>query len=125
MIYVASNLKHRDKWLNLRTKGWPISSTWIDKEKGEDYQRLWASCIDEIVSDCQVLLLYQEEGDSNNGALVELGAALAMDTSVVYVGPNYGVISALYHPNVSCFKTLDEGLAQVRTLLDELPSCED
>ena len=36
MIYIASKAKHGPKWLELRSKGWSINSSWIDVWDSEE-----------------------------------------------------------------------------------------
>jgi hypothetical protein len=87
-IYVASKVKHAARWRLLRDEGVPVISTWID-EAGEgesgDYAELAARCIREATS-ARAVLLYCEPGDILKGALVEVGAALAMGVPVYCVG---------------------------------------
>lgn len=61
------------------------------------------------------VLFYQEPGDINGGALIEVGAALAFDLPVFYVGDRYGEkgMSFLNHPLVERFFTLEEALEAV------------
>ncbi len=115
-VYCASNLKHRHLWLKARSDGWPVISSWIDHPGHPtdltEYADLWRACIAEA-SSAQVLLLYQEIGDSNKGALVEAGAALGAGVQVIYVGPNRGVLSFLYHPGVQHCGSLAEAFAVI------------
>ena len=91
-IYVASKVKHAPMWVAVRQyllpKGHEIVSTWID-EAGEgqttSYTELARRCIDEI-SACDVLILFCEPGDLLKGALIEVGAALALGKKVAVVG---------------------------------------
>ncbi len=101
MIYIASKTRHAYRWQDLRARGVPINSTWID-EAGEGQSAslsdLWKRCISEA-SACDVLVLYMEQGDVLKGAFVEVGAALASGKMVFAVGvpKNY---SFIHHPNV-------------------------
>lgn len=88
VIYTASKTKHADKWIDLRAKGYPINSTWIDEAgPGEtiDHNDLWKRCLQES-ADAEVMILYREPGDELKGAWVELGVALTNDTKVFAVG---------------------------------------
>lgn len=87
-IYVASRTRHAPRWRDLRDGGWPICSTWIDEAgPGEtsDFADLWTRCIREA-SECSALILYREDDEPLNGALVEAGAALAHGKTVFGVG---------------------------------------
>lgn len=87
-IYVASKVKHADKWRELRQRGADIVSTWID-EAGEgessDYADLALRCIHEATS-AGCLILYCEAGEVLKGALIEVGVALATGRRVFCVG---------------------------------------
>lgn len=120
-IYIASRVKHADKWKALRARGVPFISTWID-EAGEgetpDFGELWDRIHDEVLfSHC--LILYVEPDDFPlKGALVEVGIALEADVRVVVVAP--GVVlegrtmrplgSWLHHRLVRRCASLDEAL---------------
>jgi hypothetical protein len=87
-IYTASKVKHAPMWRDLRSRGAEIVSTWID-EAGEgetaDYADLSLRCLAEVVrADC--VILYCEPGDVLKGALIEVGAALAVSRPVFCVG---------------------------------------
>lgn len=87
-IYTASKTKHAAKWRKLRADGVNVISTWIDEaESGQtiDFKDLWRRCVTEAAK-CDALLLYVENGEELKGALVEVGAALAMGTPVFLVG---------------------------------------
>lgn len=85
-VYIASKVKHAARWRQWRDNRTTIEiiSTWIDEaEAGQtrDYSELWQRCISEAVeADC--LVLYHEEGEELKGALVEVGAALAVGNRV-------------------------------------------
>lgn len=84
-IYMASKVKHAPKWLELRDRGAPIISTWIDEwqpNASKDHQDLWRRCVDEAHR-ADVLIAYREEGEIFKGAPVEIGAALAGGAGVI------------------------------------------
>lgn len=91
-IYVASKVKHAAMWKAVRQyllpKNHAITSTWID-EAGEgetaSYTELATRCISEIAAS-DVLILYCEPGELLKGALIEVGAALALGKKVAVVG---------------------------------------
>lgn len=83
-IYVASKTAHAPMWRDLRERGTPIVSTWIDEAgAGETPARsdLWRRCVVEA-STADALVLYQGPGEVLKGALVEAGAALARGVPV-------------------------------------------
>lgn len=86
--YVASKVKHASMWRKFRDGGIAILSTWID-EAGEgqtgDYSELSQRCIREIER-CHAVVLYCEPGEILKGALIEVGAALAMNKEIRCVG---------------------------------------
>ncbi len=88
MIYGASKVLHADLWKRLRESGVPIISTWID-EAGEgqsgDYSELSTRCLAEVAS-AKSVILYCEPGEVLKGAMVEVGAALALGVPVYCVG---------------------------------------
>lgn len=88
-IYIASKVKHADRWRFLRDKlGYPIISTWID-EAGEgqskDLGDLWQRCITEA-SSAKVLVVNRELGETLKGAWIEMGAALAVGVPILAIG---------------------------------------
>lgn len=87
-IYIASKVKHAQKWRHLRATGAPIISSWID-EAGEgqttSYDELAERCLREVM-DSKAVILYCEPGDVLKGVLIEVGAALAANTQVYCVG---------------------------------------
>lgn len=88
-IYIASKVKHAQRWVDLRDVGHaPIVSTWID-EAGEgesgDLADLWRRCIAEA-SHASALVIYREADEILKGAWVELGAALACGVPVFAYG---------------------------------------
>jgi len=108
MIYVASQLKHRDKWLYWREQiNTPIISSWLLLGDVLDKTALWEMCVREV-KESQHLIVYAEDGDSMKaGAFVEMGVALGNDIPVTYVGPDvFG--SSIYHPLVLRTDTLEK-----------------
>lgn len=100
-IYIASKVRHADRWKALRQGGVPVISTWID-EAGEgetaSYADLWIRCISECRA-CSALIAYIEEGEVFKGGFIEIGAALSAGRPVFVVGPVPG--SFVHHPLVT------------------------
>jgi hypothetical protein len=100
-IYVASKVRWAPRWRQLRAEGLPIISTWIDEAgAGEtgDWADLWCRCLAEVAR-CHVLILYADESERLKGALVEVGAALALGKPVIVFGSQRWTWEA--HPDVA------------------------
>jgi nucleoside 2-deoxyribosyltransferase len=113
-FYVASKVKHAPMWLEIRSQGRQITSTWID-EAGEgqsaDYSELSRRCIMEIEA-ADVVILYCEAGEILKGAMIEAGAALAFGKPVHCVG-TCDSLSRVFnrHPLWRRCRNIDEAIA--------------
>jgi hypothetical protein len=110
-IYIASKTRHAGRWKDLRAKGFPIISTWIDEAReGEsaDLDDLWSRCIAEA-SGCRVLIVYREQDDILKGGWVEVGAALAAGVPVYAVGLDGFTIAE--HKRVKHFPTIEDAFS--------------
>lgn len=86
-IYVASKIKHRDKWLKMRDSGYNIISRWIDYY-GDNNQQFVDICIDDL-NNCDALLLFiDNEDEILKGAFVEFGVALGLNKKIFVVCKN-------------------------------------
>lgn len=117
-IYIASKMKHADRWRFLRDKvGEPIISTWID-EAGEgessDLHDLWRRCLTEA-SSCQVLIAYREKDEVLKGGWVEIGAALSSGIPVYAVGLEEFTIAK--YRGITHFPDMKSAIAASRTIL--------
>jgi len=117
-IYIASKVKHADRWRFMRDKvGEPIVSTWID-EAGEgetsDHHDLWRRCITEA-SNCELLIIYREPEEVLKGAWVELGCALTNNVPVFAVGLDEYTIAK--YRGIRHFKTMKEAMTESRAFL--------
>lgn len=127
-IYVSSRtLPVRvQMWLDLRARytHWKFVSTWIDEAAPgatSDWPATWMRYIEEIRS-ADVLLLHAEAEDFPlKGALVEVGAALALGKSVLAVLPQgydettyRPVGSWVRHPAVRVLDTMSAALRLIR-----------
>jgi hypothetical protein len=122
-VYVASRVKHAAMWKALRAANeCVVVSTWID-EAGEgetsDLSELWERVLSEV-SQADALILYIERDDFPlKGALVEVGAALALGKAVHVVLQDVEleprsmrpVGSWLHHPNVRRFNSVATAIA--------------
>lgn len=87
MIYVSSKVRHARLWQALRTVGWPISSSWIDRpvcDRPDDLALMWSDFLAEVGA-CKVLVGYAERGDVAKGALIEIEGALACGRPVLLI----------------------------------------
>lgn len=110
-IYFASKVEHAPRWRELRTRGIPVVSTWIDEAgpgDSGDYGDLWIRCINEAAH-AACVIAYAEPGEVMKGALAEIGAALAHGVPVIYVGPamDKGVTK---HPLVSLAPDIESAI---------------
>jgi hypothetical protein len=112
-IYVASKTKHAAIWRDLRSKGVPINSTWIDEAgqgESEDLSDLAARCVSEA-SMAGALVLYSESDDVLKGALIEVGAALASGVPVFSVGNSVSLSTVLRcHPLWQECRSLEDAM---------------
>lgn len=93
-IYFASKTRHAQRWVALRATGLEISSTWIDEAgKGQSisWSDLWGRTFSEI-KQSKALVFYGEEGEVQEGTLVEIGAAIASGIPVFWVGPEVSTV---------------------------------
>lgn len=103
-IYPASKSKHWPFWQSLRSAGIPIASSWIDAPFNRDgteppnWALHWTKCIDEAAA-ADIVLMFAQEGENQNGALIEVGAALAAGKRVYLVSPHEW--SWRHHPECS------------------------
>jgi len=110
-IYVASKAYHRPSWRQWRDRGLKITSRWIDVPdefigrtlpQELDFVQLWTHCIEDVIN-ADVLVLYCGQGDVLKGAILELGAALAMSKPCFICGDRESVLNNgtwLHHPGI-------------------------
>lgn len=114
-IYTASKTVHAHKWLELRSLGLNVISTWIyESGPGETacFRDLWERCISEA-SRADALLLYREPGEVLKGAFIEAGAALASGKPVYAVGVEDQ--SFRHHPLVTVCDSINDALGKMRS----------
>jgi hypothetical protein len=114
-LYVASRasvLARGAMWRDLRAKGAPIISSWIDEDGPNDtadLDELWVRIRREVLS-AERLILYVEPDDFPlKGAFVEVGMALAAGVPITIVAPGVEITgrnqrpfgSWIKHPSVS------------------------
>jgi len=114
-FYVASKIYHYPKWLEMRSFGYKIISSWIDMVEEEETRshKEWGEvsqmCLQEA-AEADVLLLYAEEGDVMRGCWMEVGAALVAGKRVGVVAHDSVQMSEIFlpHPKVSSFDTIED-----------------
>lgn len=119
-FYIASKTKHASKWQILRMFGYVVTSTWID-EAGEgqtlNYSELAERCIRDIEAS-DFLILYCEQGEFLKGALIEVGAALALKQHVFCIG-SCDSISRVFkeHPLWHECETISDAISAAREIV--------
>lgn len=118
MIYIASKLKHMNKWHKLRDKGVQFICTWIDEPEyinkhSPELGDLWKRYIEEA-SKAKALIAYLEPGEIMKGALVEIGAALGHNVPVFLVGEFDGTWQL--HPLCKKCDTINKALEEIAKL---------
>lgn len=126
-VYVASRASNPERpamWRELRARGWPIISTWIDEAgPGEtaDLGELWQRIEREIRGSRGVVLFAQAEDFPLKGALVEVGMAIGAGLPVAVVLPDgvedwrscRPVGSWVRHPLVQFRATVEGAMAAI------------
>jgi len=112
-IYIASKFKHGERWNNgLEFSRFDLVSRWITHYAGQvpdepQFCKIgWIHDLEDVAR-ADALVVYAESGEHLCGALVEVGAALALGKHVVLVGehPDWGTWQ--YHPLVHKVLTVD------------------
>jgi len=111
-IYVISKVSNAGMWRELRGKGWPIISTWLNDgdEASIDFSEAWPRYLQEAASATHVMV-YAQEGDRLKGGLAELGAAVSAGAKALvvdYMPPEFRTIQK--HPNVHLVGDIGEAL---------------
>ena len=109
-IYIASKTKHAPRWRRLRSEGYNIISTWIDEagaRQTSNYSELSVRCIREI-RQSDFLIFYCEHEEMQNGALIEMGVALAFGIEVRCVVTTSADVNKVFrwHPAVREFSDI-------------------
>jgi hypothetical protein len=118
-IYIASKAKHAARWRALRDAGVDIRASWIDSPINRDgaeptateWRRHWQMCLRQAAA-ADAVLFYAEEGETQCGALIEVGAALAAGKRVYVVSPYEWTIAN--HPLCTRFDTLQDAIEAIR-----------
>jgi hypothetical protein len=120
-VYPASKSKWAPMWAALKAAGVPIAAsfpTWpfnynnLEPSRA-DFATHWRRCCQEA-SEADIVLIYAQSDESQNGALLEVGAGLGMQKKIFAVTPHKW--SWLSHENVTCFSTLSDAITAILEL---------
>lgn len=120
-VYVASKTYLAEFWLELRAT-WTevfICSSWIDMiiaakpETKRNAESFWIGDIEQVLAS-DALLVFANEDDILQGALIEVGAALSHNIPVLAVGDVRGTWQ--FHPGVRRCASLEEAYEILRKL---------
>lgn len=90
-LYLSSRVHHAPRWRQLRDEaGWPIVASWIDESgplESSSVEALWIRAFDEAGCASRVILYAEPDDFPLKGALIEVGAAIALGVPVFLVLP--------------------------------------
>ena len=114
-VYIAAKFRDRmtARYLmaHLRGKGHTITVDWTTHEKSEEgYPVQFADDDLRGIDDCDMFIGVFVKPYRYKGALVELGAALALEKKVCVIGDAIESCIFYYHPDVTHFKDIKEFL---------------
>ena len=115
-IYIASKTKHAERWKKFRDEGINIISSWIDEAgqgESKSLRDLWIRNINEAKS-ADFLIMYNEPEEIPKGSLIELGAALANNVRVYWIGSIYTTVGE--HPKIKFFTTFQEIFNEIKEI---------
>lgn len=113
-IYVVSKVRHAAVWKDLRERGYPVISTWIDDglEHEIDFSEAWPRYIQEA-SRASFVIAYALPDEVLKGGLIEIGAALGNGAYVFVVGEINALRTVRYHPRVKTATSVAHALALI------------
>jgi hypothetical protein len=117
-VYVASKSCHWPWWQALRAAGVPIAASWLDapfnhdgsEPTPDDWTAHWDRCCREA-AEADITLMFAGAEERQNGALLEVGAALGAGRQVYLVSPHDW--SWKHHPRVRVFDTLEAAVTAI------------
>lgn len=122
-IYLASKLKHAERWRQLAndnprhtfTARWPYIVGYVD-DSPKNANNFWEHDFNDI-DFCDALIVVADPDDVLRGALVEVGYAIAKGKHVIVVGENdsYGTWRHSYR--VRTAETIEQAFTWVNTLI--------
>jgi hypothetical protein len=119
-IFPACKSKHHPFWAALRACGLNICAQWVDwgpNKTGETptvemWREHWRVDLEQAAA-ADIVLAYCRADENQNGAFLEIGAALGSGKRVYLVAPDFDW-SWRHHPRVTSFPTLDAAIAALR-----------
>lgn len=123
-VYTASKLAQAPLWRQLRdewtevhfTARWPVCHVGTTPDTAVFAKTFWNHDLEDV-SSSDVVLIYAESGaDKLRGALVEVGAGLALGKEIIVVGqhPDFGTWQ--HHRNCHLVRDLDEARQLLMTM---------
>jgi hypothetical protein len=117
-VYCASKSRHWPWWAALRAAGIDIRSSWINwphnldctEPTSVEWRENWKGCIVEA-TEADVILVFAQVDERQNGALIELGAGLASGAMVYLFSDSAWSVS--HHPRVRNFRTLADAITAI------------
>lgn len=103
-IYIASRASVPERaalWRQYRSRGVPITSSWIDEDgagQTASFTDLWDRITEEIAAADRLVLYAETEDFPLKGALIEAGIALGMRRPVTVCLPNVEIHSRTFRP---------------------------
>lgn len=90
-LYLSSRVHHAPRWRRLRDEaGWPIVASWIDEAgplESASLEALWTRAFDDAGRASRVILYVEPDDFPLKGALIEIGAAIALGVPIYCVMP--------------------------------------
>ena len=118
-VYCASKARHASWWRALRAAGVPIVAPWIDwpgnvagcpEPSADAWELHWSGCISHA-ADADICLFVANELETQCGALIEAGAALAAGKRV-FVVSDYEFTFA-HHPRCRSFSSIEDAITAI------------
>jgi hypothetical protein len=118
IVYVASKSRHWPWWQALRAAGLDIQASWVDwppnqdcsEPSADEWRDHWKGCIVEATK-ADVILVFAQADERQNGALIELGVGLASGAMVYVVSDSAWSVS--HHPRARNFRTLADAVTAI------------
>lgn len=117
-VYIASKVKYAKIWKKITDV--EIVSRWIHEAgPGEsNLQELAEKCILDV-GRSDLLVLYCEPGDLLKGALIEMGAAIALNIPVIVIGQCDSISTVfMKHKRVYSYEEQEEGFSALKPICD-------
>ena len=122
-VYVASKLRHAEKFMKLRTEypdihftaRWPITAGLGSEAERPLYEWMGESEVEILNSDC--VLVYAEKGETLKTALVQVGIAYARRIPIIVVGEHPSYAEWQFNANiVKRFPTIPKAMDGIKIM---------